>query len=58
MNADKITIEVKAKLSVDENTANTCLRLVELFVNETGRNILVDKKENGELSFRFEEVRV
>lgn len=30
---DEVTVEVKAEITVDEKTAETCLRLLELYIN-------------------------
>ena len=54
MKAEELTVEVKAKMTVDKRTADRCLRLVEMFVNDTGAKIIVDKDENGEMRFHYE----
>ena len=54
MKANEITVEVKTKMTVDRRTAEGCLHLVEMFVNDTGAQIVVDKDENGEMRFRYE----
>ena len=54
MKAEELTIEVKAKMTVDKRTAEGCLHLVEMFVNDTGANIIADKDANGELRFHYE----
>lgn len=51
-----LTIEVKAKLAVDRATAEACLKMVELYVNSNGVNVMVDKLENGELNFYYEPI--
>jgi hypothetical protein len=53
--AAEIVVDVKAKLDVDRKTAETCLRLIEFYVNANGVNIIVHKNDDGELSFEFEE---
>ena len=54
MKAEELTVEVKAKMAVDKRTAEGCLHLVEMFVNDTGAKIIVDKDENGEMRFHYE----
>ena len=52
--AEDLTLEVKAKLTVDRATAEACLKMVELYVNNNGVNVMVDRLENGELKFYYE----
>ena len=52
--AEDLTIEVKAKLTVDRATAEACLKTVEPYVNSNGVNVMVDKLESGELKFYYE----
>ena len=54
--AEDLTIEVKAKLIVDRATAEACLKMVELYVNSSGANVMVDKLESGELNFYYEPI--
>ena len=54
--AEDLTLEVKAKLIVDRATAEACLKMVELYVNSSGVNAMVDRLENGELKFYYEPV--
>ena len=54
--AEDLTLEVKAKLTVDRATAEACLKMVELYVNSNGVNVMVDKLENGELKFYYEPI--
>ena len=54
--AKALEIEVKAKMTVDTATAEACLKMVELYVNSNGVNVMVDKLENGELKFYYEPV--
>lgn len=49
-----IEVPVNIKMCVDESTAQGCLKIVEMFVNSTGRNVIADKRENGEVSFSYE----
>ena len=54
MKAEELTIEVKAKMTVDKRTAECCLHLVEMFVNDTGAKIIVDTDASGEMRFHYE----
>ena len=54
--AEDLTLEVKAKLTVDRATAEACLKMVELYVNSSGVNVMVDRLENGELKFYYEPI--
>lgn len=51
---DNVVVEVKAKMTVDRATAEACLKMVELYVNSNGVNVMVDKLESGELKFYYE----
>lgn len=54
--AEDLTLEVKAKLTVDRATAEACLKMVELYVNSNSVNVVAEKSENGELKFYYEPV--
>ena len=54
MKVNELTVEVKAKMTVDKRTAEGCLHLVEMFVNDTGAQIIADKDANGEMRFHYE----
>ena len=54
MKAEELTVEVKAKMTVDKRTAEGCLHLVEMFVNDTGAQIIAHKDANGEMRFYYE----
>lgn len=53
---EDLTLEVKAKLTVDRATAEACLKMVELYVNSSGVNVMADRLENGELKFYYEPI--
>ena len=53
MKADEIVLKVKAKMTVDRKTAEACLKMVEMYVNESGVNVECCREESGEYSFRF-----
>lgn len=50
-----ITIDVKANLNVDRRTAETCLRLVELFCNANRIGVRGHLGEDGYTAFAFED---
>ena len=54
--AKALEIEVKAKMTVDRATAEACLKMVELYVNSSGVNVMADRLENGELKFYYEPI--
>lgn len=54
--SEDLTLEVKAKLTVDSATAEACLKMVELYVNSNGVNVMADRLGNGELKFYYEPV--
>ena len=54
--AEDLILEVKAKLTVDRATADACLKMVELYVNSNGINLMADKSENGEVQFYYEPI--
>lgn len=57
MKAEELTVEVKAKLDVSRSTAEACLKMVEIYVNEHPNiRIIAEKKEDGTDSFRLEEL--
>ena len=49
-----ITIDVKANLNVDRRTAETCLKLVEIFCNATRTGVIGHMDEDGYTTFEFE----
>lgn len=50
---EDITVEVKAKLSVDRRTAEACLKMVEMYANENMEMVETERERNGELRFNF-----
>ena len=53
---EELTVEVKAKMTVDKATAEACLKMVELYVNSNPVNLIADKSEDGELKFYYEPI--
>lgn len=54
MAKSELTVTINAKLDVDRKTAETCLRLVEAYVNANNVFIMCNKSPNGEVSFWYE----
>lgn len=53
-----VTVNINCNISVSRETAETCLKLVQSYVNETGTDVFCEKKpETGELRLYFEEVK-
>lgn len=52
----KAVVEVKAKMTVDRTTAEACLKMVELYVNSNGINLMANKSENGEVQLYYEPI--
>ncbi len=53
MAKSELTVAINAKLDVDRKTAETCLLLVETFVNANGVDVVCHRKDNGELNFEY-----
>ena len=53
MKTSELTVTINAKLDVDRKTAETCLRLVEAYVNANPVELVCHKQENGELEFEY-----
>ena len=49
----ELTVTINAKLDVDRKTAETCLRLVEAFVNANPVDLVCHQHEDGELEFQY-----
>ena len=50
-----ITIDVRANLNVTRRTAETCLRLVEIFCNDKGIHVIAHRGKDGYTVFEFED---
>lgn len=46
---DKLTVGVS--FSVDEKTAQVCLKIVEIYVNQTGADIIGHKEDDGSITY-------
>ena len=56
MRADEITVEVKAKLEVSRSTAEGCLKLLEIYLNEHSDSYLcVVRNDDGTDSYSIRE---
>ena len=53
--AKKISIELEGKIVFDQNTAELCLKVVEVYMNQNHIDIQADEDESGKLSLRFTE---
>lgn len=53
MAASEIEVKIKAKFDVDKQTAETCLKLVEMYVNANNVTLVHGKRENGETYFEY-----
>lgn len=53
-----ISVNVNVQLSVSKHSAETCLRIVELWLNGGKNRVLVPRKntQSGEISFELQEV--
>lgn len=49
-----LEVPIEIKLSVDEDTANACLKIVEIYVNNNHANVVCEKNPDGSLSYRYE----
>lgn len=47
-------ITIKIKLDVDTDTAEACLKIVEMYLNQTGKNIHKTVTETGEVQLSYE----
>ena len=55
MKVSDMTVEVKAQLVIDKETAETCLKMVELYCNQTGSLIVANRGIDGTIWLNFEE---
>lgn len=46
-------MKVEAKLTVDDETAAICLKLLEMYINSTNRDILCEVDTTGERELSF-----
>ena len=56
MRENSITVCVNAELHVPKSTAECCLKLVEMYVNQTGCIILSTESVTGEKNYQFVEM--
>lgn len=50
----KIEIPIAVKMNIDESTAAGCLKIVEWYVNQTGKKVVSFRQENGEVQLSYE----
>lgn len=54
MKVNELTVEIQAKLTVDKATAEGCLKMVEIYLNNNSNmNIQLDYLETGERQLKF-----
>jgi len=46
-------LTVTLKLGVDHDTAETCLKIVQMYCNENGRNIIGHRQMDGNVLYEF-----
>lgn len=51
--ATELTVDIKARFDVDRRTAETCLRLVELYINANDLQIMHTVCEDGQFALKF-----
>ncbi len=49
----EVTVPVKIDIKIDKGTAETCLKIVELFVNNNPETILASEREDGSTEYRL-----
>ena len=52
---EEAVVEVKASITVAKNTAEACLKLVELYINQNNVELIGNAKEDGTIEFYFQE---
>lgn len=52
---EEVTVEVKANMTVDEMTAESCLKLVELYINQNDVDLIGNAKVDGTIELYFQE---
>lgn len=54
MKIDELTVEVKCGITIDQSTAEACLKLVEIYLNSNPRTIIQSTKNKDDThSFCF-----
>lgn len=54
---EDITVDVKAKLNIDRETAELCLKLVEIYVNSNNIDVIAERdpyQVGNDVHFHFE----
>jgi hypothetical protein len=57
MKAQELVVEVKPKIVVDDDSAAMALKMIEWYVNATGKKLEEIHYADGTVSFYFKEVR-
>lgn len=53
MARNEMTIKVGVKLEVSKETADAALAIVAMYVNDTGKDVIVRRLEDGTVSFEY-----
>ena len=57
MKAKEITVGVNVQMNVDESTAQACLKMVQMYMNQTGVQVQADTSRDGETTLEFVDLR-
>lgn len=52
-----MNVNVNIRMCPDHSTAESCLKIVELYLNATGKKIGIHRKYNGEIRLTYEVVK-
>lgn len=52
---EELTVDVKAHWTVSRSTAEACLKMVEMYVNDTGKVLVGNRQPDGTLQFELVE---
>lgn len=54
MDKKPLCVNVDIKMAVARDTAEACLKIVELFVNSNGSKIVAERADNGDVLYHFD----
>lgn len=57
MKVQELVVEIKPKFVVDDDSAAMALKIIEWYVNDTGKEVKTVHYADGTVSFYFKEVR-
>ena len=55
MAKDTLEVTVHIKTQIDEKDALACLRVVEMYMNDTGKGVIGERIGDGTVRLRFDE---